>query len=241
MAGNNNGGFNNNRTRSGLNPTVQNNKLPFSISTTQVQAYLQKKMDVLCNKDKTLPRHITVNLFTTEAGRSFLPFVITLPMSVVEESSTDESESAIDPIFDNNSDDKIENLKPQIKKLLAPYVYNNKDHKAFASNDWRRARGVSILSADYLKEIVYPRIHTFKFDGEEVCVVICLLDPIRIFHDMVHFDNDNKQYEVGITKWKKVEDQVYKYTVIKQYVNKKSRNLSKQIRRDIAAMLSGRR
>lgn len=245
MAGNqNNGGNQNIRTRSGLTPATRPN-LPFSITTQQVEDFLQKKINVLCNKDKSLPQNVDIKVITIEAGKQFVPFVAILPEEVLAKNhhcvTDDEDGEAveIDDIFDVHSENGSEEMLLAFKKLFAPYVYNKADRKSFKANDWRHARGVSINTSNILLDMVYPRVHKFK-SADNAKYVIFLFDPIRVFHDMLKIDGDNRNFIVAITKWRKIEENMYKFTVERMHNGKrKGKNIQKQLKKEIAMMMRG--
>ena len=124
------------KTRSGINPNET--ALPYSITTSKVESYLQDKVDVICNRmakdngGKNVDE-ISVRLYTTEAGKSFLPFVVILPMDVLVQRNQKKKKMA--SIFDTKNDDGTANLKPEFFELFKSYVYNKDDEAAFFSDD----------------------------------------------------------------------------------------------------------
>ena len=109
---------NNLTTRSGLNPNES--KLPYSITTSDVEAYLQKKIDTMLNKvatqTNTQPEKIDVRVYTTEAGKSFLPFVVILPLEVLE-SGRSKKQKQMPSIFDTKETDGTAKIKKEIYEV----------------------------------------------------------------------------------------------------------------------------
>lgn len=196
-------------TRAGLNPSDKN--LPFTITTAQCEEYLQKKVDILCNRDKSLPNNVDLRLYTTSVGRKFVPFVVVLPMSVLVDD--DKTDKDIDPIFSSNESGGVQHLQKPFMNLFKSYVYDKNDIRAFNSNEWRRARDVSRNAAEQIKRMAIPRISSVKGGSGRVPYVTFLIDPIRLFHDMLIIPDDNKDFLVDIPRWQKIKTGEYKYFV----------------------------
>ena len=198
-------------TRAGLQPSDK--KLPYTVTTAQVEQYLQKKVDVLCNRDKSLPQNVDVRVYTTEVGSKFIPFVVVLPTSVLVDKSKKQNNDHIDGIFNiNERSSKVEDLLKPFKSLFVAYTYDSDDMKAFSSSDWRRARGVARTTSESLKKMVFPRISQFRGEGgRKTTVVIFLLDPLRVFHDMLKMNDDNRDFNVDIERWQKIKTGEFRY------------------------------
>ena len=201
------------QTRAGLSPSEK--KLPYSITTSQVEAYLQKKVDVLCNRDKSLPQNVDVRVYTTEVGKYFMPFVIVLPTSVLVDRTKQKKNTNIDGFFDvHEQSSRVEEMLKPFKALFGAYTYNKEDTHAFSSNDWRRARGVTRTTSNVLRTMTLPRVSSFRGDGgNKTNVVTFLLDPIRVFHDMLTMQDDSRDFSVDIGRWQKIKTGEYKYFV----------------------------
>ena len=176
------------KTKSGLKP--DDNGLPFSISTSQVETYLQQRVDVVTEHAKT--NKVEIKVYTTEPGKLFAPFVVVLPTSVLQDrnqSSEDDEPSIFTP---NKSSRKLR-LRPELYHLFKLYIYDEYDEKAFFSNEWKNKLGVRSDASAALKRLRVPALN--KSGDTEV--VMFLLDPLRIFHDMLKMD-DNRQYRISI-------------------------------------------
>lgn len=209
-------------TRAGLYPSKK--QLPYAITTSIAEKYLQDKVDVICAKAKELPNSVDVKLYTTEPGRNFAPFVIVLPTSVlVEKGKKNRENKNVDAFFDNKTYSDEENLLEPFKKLFGAYTFNKHDVKAFMSNDWRRARGVDRRTSDTLRSMALPRTNSYGSGDKRVTVVTFLIDPLRLFYDMLKMKDDNRDYHVEIERWEKVKDGEFRYYV-KRMINRGKKN-----------------
>ena len=200
------------KTRAGVIP--DENGMPFSITTEAVEKYIQKKVDTVMQKAGK--DSFSVRVITTEAGRNFLPFMVLLPMEAVE--SKKKNSSDIDAIFNPKDNDRTVKLQPEIFKLFQAYCYDPKDSQAFDSDEWRRSRRVARGTANVLKRSRLPRITSLNGGKMKVCMF--LLDPLRVFHDMlVDANNPQKQFTVTIEDWKKRSDGNYNYKLTRSTNN----------------------
>lgn len=217
------------RTRSGLNPNE--NALPYSITTSAVESYLQKKVDVICNRmakeNGGKADDINVRLYTTEAGKSFLPFVVVLPLEVLSQRNKQKKKMA--SIFDTKSEDGTASMRPEFYELFKSYVYNKDDEAAFFSDDWRRQRHVSRETSPVLKSMRTPKV--VSLNGGQIKTVSFMIDPLRIFHDMLESEDDRRNFKVEVVDWQKMQAGEYRYD-LKRVINK---NKNKQKYKDTLA------
>lgn len=208
------------RTKSGLKP--DDNGVPFSITTQQVEKYLQQRVDVV-TKSANIDS-VEIKVYTTEPGKYFCPFVVVLPTSVLQnqnQSSEDDEPS----IFTPNKSSKRIRLKPEIYHLFKLYIYNEDDEKAFFSNDWKNRTGVRSDASAALKQIRVPSLQ--KSEGTEV--IMFLLDPLKIFHDMLKYKDDNRQYRITIKTLKKIRTGEFVYGVERSLSNSKGNKKYKDV------------
>ena len=225
-------------TRAGLSPSEKN--LPFSITTSQAEEYLQKKVDVLCNRDNSLPKNVDVRLYTMNMGSKFLPFIVVLPLSVLV--SNEKEKNEIDPIFSNTERGGVQMIEKPFHEMFKAYVYNKEDVKGFDSNDWRHARGVSRQCAEQMRRTATPRISSFGGSGRRQKYVTFLIDPIRLFHDMLVIVDDRRDFLVDIVNWQKMKNGEYKYFI--ERCTKKNRSRGKgddNIANQLNALMRGGR
>lgn len=203
------------KTRAGINPTET--ELPFSISTHQVEEYLQKKIDVILNRvsqenGSTDKESIDVRVYTTEAGGNFLPFVIILPMEALEEKAKKQNRNT-PSIFNAKDADGTASMKPELYKLFSSYIYTKDDESAFFSEDWRRARRVRRETSPVLKSLRTPKVT--NMENGRLQVVSFMIDPLRVFHDMLSMKDDNRSFKVDINGWQKMQTGEYRYDVVR--------------------------
>lgn len=205
-------------TRSGKSP--DRDKLPYSFTTTEVESYFQDKVNVVLhrmakdNPDYPL-KDVEVRIYTTEAGKNFLPFVIVLPTDVLNRKRGKNSD--VDPIFNQSSEDGSANLRPEFYNFFKSYVYTKDDEAAFFSDDWRRARRVDRSTSSFLKQFRTPKVTTI--DNNKVQVVAFMLDPLRVFHDMLTIEGDNRSFKVDISSWQKIQSGEFRYD-LKRLISK---------------------
>ena len=228
-------------TRAGLKPSDK--KLPYTITTAQVEQYLQKKVDVLCSRDKSLPQNVDVRVYTTEAGSKFIPFVVVLPTSVLVNKQNKQNNSHIDSIFNiNERSSKVEDLLKPFKSLFSAYTYNGDDMKAFSSNDWRRARGVTRTTSETIKGMVFPRVFGFRGEGgRKTQVVTFMLDPLRVFHDMLKMNDDPRDFSVDIEKWQKIKTGEFRYIMNRSVKHGKNKRYNDTFANELNRKMRGQR
>lgn len=195
------------KTKAGIQP-VQT-ELPFIITTGEAEKFLQRKFSLLGG-------HLSntqVSLFTTEVSKKFLPFMLLLPTSVMKGKGSRNSDGELS-IFNPVNDDNRVNLQNEVFSTIAPYVFNKADEQAFFSPDWRREREVSASMSNKLKFTRTPHIQ--KYNNNKVQFVAMLIDPVRLFHDMLSDPDRKEQFQIQIGRSEKVKTGEYRYNVIKR-------------------------
>ena len=208
------------RTRAGIQPSEQ--ELPFSITTSDVETYLQRKLNVVVNGMRQNGIYtgddIDVKVITVEMGSKFIPFTVVLPMNVLKNTNKKKRPKDELSIFNPKEADETLNMHDQIMKLFSSYTFDKADGEAFFSSDWRRARGVSTTTSAVLKRNRLPQIQ--KLNNGNMERVTFLIDPIRVFHDMLIMDNNNTDFKIEIEKWQKIRSGEFRYDM-KRVINKK--------------------
>ena len=223
MASNNKINF---ETRGGLTPNM--NELPYSITTSAACAYLQDKLDCVCSQNPDDPKKIKITLATTEPSKEFLPFIIVLPYDgVVEDSGKKYNQKNDQPTINIPDDEDVEHgrgaarIRRDIFMLLKAYAYNENDAAAFKSEEWRRRLHISRETGNNLRGLRKPKVSKINGIGNgNMKVVMMLIDPIRVFYDMVQMDGDNRQFYVNITKTQKIAAGEYRYDIKRQIAHK---------------------
>lgn len=202
------------KTKAGIQPTQT--ELPFVISTSDAERFLQNKFNLLRGE----LGGTQVSLFTTEVSKKFLPFMLLLPTSVMQGNNHKQGGGELSIFKPDQSDSRVE-LKKEVYATIAPYVFNKADEQAFFSPDWKREREVSSSMSNKLKYTRTPHIQ--KYNNNKVQFVAMLIDPIRLFHDMLSNPDVNEQFRISIRSVEKVKTGEYRYDVTKMaHVPKKS-------------------
>ena len=144
------------KTRSGL--LLTNQICLSNITTNDAENYLQGKVNGIVQSMRAAGKNIgdvEVGLFTTEPGTKFLPFVVSLPTSVLASEGKGRKNANELAIFNPKDEDNNHgvDLKEEFHNLFRIYTYNKQDEAAFFSQEWRRLRGVSRTTSAKIKEM----------------------------------------------------------------------------------------
>lgn len=207
-------------TKAGIRP--DENELPFTIKTSDVEKYLQNKVDAVVNKIGG--DEVTISVYSTEVGKAFIPFMVVLPTSVMKNGKKQAQNKSIPRIFlsggDEDNGEVSANMRDEFYQIFSPYVYSKVDESAFFSEDWRRARKVNRDTSPVLKRYRTPRISRIN-QGKEP-VVMLMIDPLRIFHDMLTIPDDNRAFKPEITGWRRIQDGEFIYQM-RRVLNKNNK------------------
>lgn len=226
-------------TRAGITPDEK--ELPYSITTADVESYLNKKMDVICDqmskKNGTDKEEIDVHVYTTEAGKDFLPFVVVLPMGVLKSKKQKNQNTA--SIFTPQDSDNACSMKDEYYNVFKPFIYNKDDEQAFFSDEWRRRVRVNRETSPVLKSLRTAKVQ--RMNGGNTSVVIFMIDPLRVFHDMLKIDGDNRDFHIEIGNLQKINTGNYKY-FMKRVINKgKGKKYSNTLADELNRKMKGTR
>lgn len=226
-------------TRAGITPDEK--ELPYSITTADVESYLNKKMDVICDqiakKNGTDKEEIDVHVYTTEAGKDFLPFVVVLPMDVLKSKKQKNQNTA--SIFTPQDSDNACSMKDEYYNVFKPFIYNKDDEQAFFSDEWRRRVRVNRETSPVLKSLRTAKVQ--RMNGGNTSVVIFMIDPLRVFHDMLKIDGDNRDFHIEIGNLQKINTGNYKY-FMKRVINKgKGKKYSNTLADELNRKMKGTR
>lgn len=233
------------KTKSGLTPVE--NEIPFTITTEQAEAFLQKQFDgavALCNQkdDEHRQGEVRIMLLTVKCSKKFAPFMLLLPTNVLMGKKERKNDQELD-IFNPGSSDKIAKLKSPFFNLVGSYMYDKNDERCFFSNSWRQALGVSLKTSQMLKNNRIPKIQRFNKGQNEY--VACMIDPLRLFHAMLASvdDNDDKinKFGVEIASTEQIKSGNWKYETYRVARKKKKgdRSLEERIAFEIGNRLNG--
>lgn len=243
------------RTVSGLVPERRKAE-PYNITTMKAEAFLQKKFDAIIQiMNKEIRKHnqehpdekpipyqdpVEVNLITTRMSQKFYPFVLMLPSSVLENKNQYEEGDELD-IFNPQHSEKNARIKEPLYKIIQPFFYDDNDRKAFYSQNFQHTLKISHSTADALKVNCRLRIHHFA--KESVTYVAVLLDPLRLFHNMLTSTDDNTPFSVFIDRVDQMKGGDFRYSVLrspKDRNNKKRHKGGLDIEKAIVRRINGR-
>jgi hypothetical protein len=210
------------KTRAGIRPSEK--ELPFSITTADVEEYLQRKLNVVVNgmrKDSNYTgEDIEVKVITVEMGSKFIPFTVVLPMSVLTNKRKRQPKEELS-IFNPKDSDATVTIYEPIMRMFSSYTFDKADGEAFFSSDWRRARGVSTTTSAVLKRNRVPRVQ--KLNNGTMERVTFLIDPIRVFHDMLVMDDNATNFRIEIDDWQKIKSGEFRYDMTRVVSKKKGK------------------
>lgn len=222
------------KTRAGIVPS--NKALPFSVTTSEVEEYLQKRVDSMVNSSNGKIPKVNIKIYSTESGRSFIPFVVILPLSILS-SVVKEEDNDIEYIFNQKNEDRNVNIHPAYYKLFSSYVYDKNDEEAFFSDAWRRQVGVFKNTSYTLKKLRTPKV--MNFSGTKV--ILFMIDPLRVFHDMVISEEDKRDFLITITNFKKMETGKFRYDFKREIADsKKNKKYQKTVIEELNYRMKGR-
>ena len=209
------------KTRAGVVPAQ--NDIPFEITTKDAETFLQKKVDGLINLMNQKGRNhddVKVMLLSAKCSKKFIPFMLLLPTSVIKGSKNNRNE--YEPsIFTPEDDDRSVKLEDEIYKLVKCYCFTPNEVESFFSATWRQALNISLKTAHSLKATSKPTVQKFN-DGKSKFVV-CFIDPVRVFKDMLtDVRRPDERFGIEIGEKYHIQNGNYKYKVYRG-TNKKNK------------------
>lgn len=237
-------------TRSGIKPSVgKSRSVPYDISTEDVEAYLQRKANILAKKlndEEQTPNkyQFHIKIYTADAGKKFLPFVMIIPETAlmkyyaeIENEEDEEDEYGYGTIpYEDTTDNRL--IVP-FAKFISGYRYEKGDRKLFKSDSWRYTYGVSRKSKGTLLRMLDP-LDVEVNHGKEKLVIV-LLDPIRVFHDMLTDPNSNSEFLVDIVGWKRKKTGSYLFHLLRVLGKKKRAYDDRKVINELNARLEASR
>ena len=211
------------RTRAGVMPSK--NGLPYEITTSMAEAYMRDKLNGVL--DRAGLGRMDMKLSSMEASKIFLPFIMILPMSAAKNKK--DSNNSMPAFFNQKQEDRTVPLQDPIFNLLKGYVYTKDDTHAFFSDDWRRRTRVSRETASKLKDLSIPRVISASKDKKGGSIICVLIDPMKVFHDMLTMDADTRQFTTDVYDSKKKSTCEYVYFISRKLVDSKNNKNRKSI------------
>lgn len=228
------------KTRSGLVPAIDDKDVPYRVKTSQVEEYIQKKIDIVCEmmrKNGKDQADVKFNIMTTQMGKYFFPMVGILPLDVIADSD-DKKQVAEHAIFNPGYSKQFPALKKEFWMLLQPWLYSKQDEDAFFNQHTRQSLRMSLAESHKMKNYRQPKLYSFNKGRTKV--LLFMMDPVRVFKDMMtDTQNDQQKFDVLINRVVQINDTNYRYDITRstQHSKKKSGNndnhLFKEIERKI--------
>ena len=215
------------KTRSGIQPYIDDNNLPFKITTDDVERYMQHKLNIVVNgmrrKGLYNAEDIEIRVISIIVGSRCIPFSVVLPMDVLkkERHYRDPKMEIFHPNQDDINDVSTDIYEP-VLKLFNHYMFDNHDIQWFHDIDWRRKYGVTSGAAVVLKKNSYPQIKLLN-DGKMEKVAF-IIDPIRVFRDMLKIKSDKTPFWIKIDDIEKNNTGIYSYYIRRTTSDSKSKS-----------------
>jgi hypothetical protein len=201
-------------TRSGLD--INDASLPFYVTTEYCQTYIQKKINSALAEAKKKGQDYgsaDVEVYTSESGKDFLPFLVILPTSVIDGGDSKNGKRGAS-IFDISDEDHSVILKPPFFEVFKKYVFTKDDDVLFKSQEWRRLTGTSAKAAFEVKRLRRPM--KIKDNRSNKSVVMFIIDPLRLFSDMLYMDADKDPFKVRVANHKKLGRGKFGFNIVRE-------------------------
>ena len=215
------------KTRAGLVPVET--EVSFHITTEKANEFLQDKVDKLVNimnQKGTHQEDVNIRLLTLKCGKKFYPFMLLLPLSVLEGNKKKTNGSDLE-IFNPQESEGTVNLKDAFYSLFGGYIFNKNDESSFFSATTRQNLGTTNEIARFVKANRRPRIQ--KINNNNNKFVTLLIDPIRVFHDMLIMEENNSSFKVDVFDWKKKQAGEFAYKVKRLIDNGKGKKYKQTV------------
>lgn len=232
-------------TRSGLRPN-KTGEVPYTITTSFAEEYLQKLFDTVnagarakAGNSNVFP-DFNVSLITLNCSKKFKPMMLILPTTVLKNQKTKKSEKEASIFSTSNGENQVY-IQDHIFMVFKPFLYDNKDAEAFGSNAVRHHLGLSSKIYYSIKNNRLPHIQKLNRGQSEF--VVAMIDPLRLFHQMLDSKDSSEKFEVEIDRTEQIKATNYRYEVFKVYRNgknkKKKRNDEDRIAYEIQQRIVG--
>ena len=233
-AGNNNrGNFNNNNGQVPTNfvdPRTFINRStevePYTITTTNVQDFLQatasrvdraieQKIGAEKGSINTKVSVMSFNMSGKEEKKPFVPFIAMFSGNIID---ARDNFANIPSVLKPHIDNGVHLNDVYYKTLIAPFIYNKDDIKAFNSPSMRKQMHIRVnfRVLNTIKKYMKP---TIEFTGKdhdnlENATVAVVIDPLRMFKHLTYDkSNPGVRYSVNVKSATEVDAQNYTFDV----------------------------
>lgn len=232
-AGNNNrGNFNNNGhvptnfvdPRTFINRSTEVE--PYTITTTNVQDFLQatasrvdraieQKIGAAKGSINTKVSVMSFNMSGKEEKKPFVPFIAMFSGNIID---ARDNFANIPSVLKPDIDNGVHLNDVYYKTLIAPFIYNKDDIKAFNSPSMRKQMHIRVnfKVLNTIKKYMKP---TIEFTGKdhdnlENATVAVVIDPLRMFKHLTYDkSNPGVRYSVNVKSATEVDAQNYTFDV----------------------------
>lgn len=232
-AGNNNrGNFNNNGhvptnfvdPRTFINRSTEVE--PYTITTTNVQDFLQatasrvdraieQKIGAAKGSINTKVSVMSFNMSGKEEKKPFVPFIAMFSGNIID---ARDNFANIPSVLKPDIDNGVHLNDVYYKTLIAPFIYNKDDIKAFNSASMRKQMHIRVnfRVLNTIKKYMKP---TIEFTGKdhdnlENATVAVVIDPLRMFKHLTYDkSNPGVRYSVNVKSATEVDAQNYTFDV----------------------------
>ena len=232
-AGNNNrGNFNNNGhvptnfvdPRTFINRSTEVE--PYTITTTNVQDFLQatasrvdraieQKIGAAKGSINTKVSVMSFNMSGKEEKKPFVPFIAMFSGNIID---ARDNFANIPSVLKPDIDNGVHLNDVYYKTLIAPFIYNKDDIKAFNSASMRKQMHIRV-NFRVLNTIKKYMKKTIEFTGKdhdnlENATVAVVIDPLRMFKHLTYDkSNPGVRYSVNVKSATEVDAQNYTFDV----------------------------
>lgn len=201
----------------------------YHFTTEEVCTFLQNKLNVFttaARKDGRDDEDVKITLSSVKFSKKFVPFLIILPDNSLKSNRRDArdgkgNKEGIFSIFRNEESESSGRLSQSVWAALMPYTYNKQERNQFRdSAQLRNVLQLSVADSRDVANLCPPKCKNLD-KNNEVCIF--LIDPIKVFSDMVAAkdgsdrtkDNKPKYYIEIENETTKISATSYRYTVTK--------------------------
>lgn len=219
------------RTVAGLVP--DQDRVPYSVRTSEIIRFLQKKLDVMITDinnnliDNVPPiPQIQLKGYTVKMSGKHYPFILTMPATAEfkpqrknQQNRNTEKTSEVDISQDLQDDDDsqgtIKVYRP-IYNLLQGYMY---DPQVFKNPNIYGAMGLNAEGARKCRHLAsFKKTRNKGGSG----AIMILLDPFALLHAMLMIPGDDRLFNVMMKQADRVKDGEYIYKVNRTLKKKKN-------------------
>lgn len=218
------------KTVAGLLP--DQDRLPYSIRTSEIIRFLQKKLDVIITDvnnnlpDKVTPMpQIQLRGYTVKMSNRHYPFALILPSTAEykpnanrqpnpNKGKTSEVDISQDLRDDDDDGDNLKLYRP-IYEFLKPYMY---DPNVFKNPKIYGGMNINSDAARTCHRMSTAKKTRNKGNGGAIMI---LLDPFALLHAMLEIPEDPRVFSVTMSEAVRVKDGEYIYKIKRTFRKKK--------------------